>query len=256
MSRNKRSTDCLQDNPIIKWSYNHYRIVFGVLIFALAVWFLLSWLQHTVWLEEAAVPLVFIPMLTDTLGLIQFQYTFLAALLLYGLLQLLGVVGEYRRVRSADDRFTRALLIIGGLPEQWSTFLNDINCQSRSLNDGVWLELLFIQHKQARLALLKYGAWLLPISGFIGTVIGIRQAIAPLDEISAVGAQSDSIASALGEVVNGLELAFDTTLVGLLASVPVVLLIWLLGLSLERLHAVLYAQFESSIRQSGIRSDE
>lgn len=59
--------------------------------------------------------------------------------------------------------------------------------------------------------------WLLPLSGFVGTVIGMASAIASFDGvIASLGADM----SALAPSVQGLATAFDTTLLALVLVIP------------------------------------
>ena len=67
--------------------------------------------------------------------------------------------------------------------------------------------------------------WTIPILGFIGTVVGLSQAIGSFtDVLNQAGGDSSSIKSKLGPVVAGLATAFETTLVALLAAVAIQLL--------------------------------
>jgi biopolymer transport protein ExbB/TolQ len=67
--------------------------------------------------------------------------------------------------------------------------------------------------------------WTIPILGFIGTVVGLSQAIGSFtDVLNQAGGDSSSIKSKLGPVVAGLATAFETTLVALLAAVCIQLL--------------------------------
>ncbi|MFM7798985.1 MAG: MotA/TolQ/ExbB proton channel family protein [Planctomycetota bacterium] len=67
--------------------------------------------------------------------------------------------------------------------------------------------------------------WTIPILGFIGTVVGLSQAIGSFtDVLNQAGGDSASIKSKLGPVVGGLATAFETTLVALLAAVCIQLL--------------------------------
>lgn len=67
--------------------------------------------------------------------------------------------------------------------------------------------------------------WTIPILGFIGTVVGLSQAIGSFtDVLNQAGGDSASIKSKLGPVVGGLATAFETTLVALLAAVSIQLL--------------------------------
>ena len=67
--------------------------------------------------------------------------------------------------------------------------------------------------------------WTIPILGFIGTVIGLSQAIGSFtDVLTQTGSDAGSIKSKLGPVVGGLATAFETTLVALIAAVIIQLL--------------------------------
>ncbi len=68
--------------------------------------------------------------------------------------------------------------------------------------------------------------WLLPLSGFLGTVIGMAGAVGSFDGILANGADLSALAPAL----SGLATAFDTTLLALALVMPLKLLeVWLEG---------------------------
>lgn len=67
--------------------------------------------------------------------------------------------------------------------------------------------------------------WTIPILGFIGTVVGLSQAIGSFtDVLNQTGSDAAGIKSKLGPVVGGLATAFETTLVALLAAVTIQLL--------------------------------
>jgi len=86
---------------------------------------------------------------------------------------------------------------------------------------------------------LSYMSWILPVSGFIGTVIGVSLAIAPLGALIDATGGIDS--AAIGEVLSGLNLAFDTTLFGLLAVIPAMALSYSVDLAIGRRIARLWA---------------
>lgn len=60
---------------------------------------------------------------------------------------------------------------------------------------------------------IRYAAWLIPSLGFIGTVVGIAASLGLADK-----AQDPEVMS---QITNAMEVAFDTTLVSLLLSIPV-----------------------------------
>ena len=71
-----------------------------------------------------------------------------------------------------------------------------------------------------RLAPLNYAVWVLPLLGFIGTVVGISEAIGELGNVFADGDRQQALQSVLG----GLRFAFDTTFAGLVLVIPVMAL--------------------------------
>lgn len=65
-------------------------------------------------------------------------------------------------------------------------------------------------------ALIKVFLWAIPILGFIGTVLGLSQAIGSMDLSNA--ADVEKIMSSISKVTSGLGTAFDTTLLGLVLA--------------------------------------
>jgi biopolymer transport protein ExbB/TolQ len=84
-------------------------------------------------------------------------------------------------------------------------------------------------------SIVKVLVWAMPILGFIGTVIGISEAMAGFSKSLEGAAEFDSVKSSLGNVTTGLALAFDTTLVALVASILVMLPMSWLAKAEERL---------------------
>ena len=63
--------------------------------------------------------------------------------------------------------------------------------------------------------LLKGLVWAIPVLGFIGTVIGLSQAIGSFGSVLTEGAGVGDLKDGLQQVTAGLSVAFDTTLTGL-----------------------------------------
>lgn len=83
-------------------------------------------------------------------------------------------------------------------------------------------------HEQAEadLYVLNFAVWVLPILGFIGTVWGISQAVVGLETITqTAGSQSlaEGLQNGMGQVLSGLATAFDTTFLGLLFAVAIMI---------------------------------
>ena len=72
-------------------------------------------------------------------------------------------------------------------------------------------------------SLVRVFLWTIPILGFIGTVMGVGAAVGGFAQFLAGAQEIDEIKSALTGVTGGLGVAFDTTFVGLLLSVIVMI---------------------------------
>lgn len=70
--------------------------------------------------------------------------------------------------------------------------------------------------------------WAIPVLGFIGTVLGLSQAVGGFGAVVAGGADLDALKGALGGVTGGLATAFETTLIALVAALLLQLLMTLL----------------------------
>ena len=67
-------------------------------------------------------------------------------------------------------------------------------------------------------ALVRGFVWAIPVLGFVGTVLGLSQAIGGFGGVLAATDDVGQLAPALGEVTGGLSTAFDTTLKALVAA--------------------------------------
>lgn len=70
--------------------------------------------------------------------------------------------------------------------------------------------------------------WAIPVLGFIGTVLGLSQAVGGFGTVVSSGADLETLKNALGGVTSGLGIAFETTLIALVAALIVQLLMTLL----------------------------
>lgn len=152
----------------------------------------------------------------------------------YGLLQLLGIRVDRSRVPSMGlDGKTRAswLACLAGRPlrrkHEWRQVVGrGFPSDPHDLADRYSLQ----RHRYAELGLLplRFTVWVLPLLGFIGTVVGIARSITGLEAVIAPGAGGQATEGLL-VVLGGLQFAFDTTLLGLITVIPVMLLQMILG---------------------------
>jgi hypothetical protein len=71
---------------------------------------------------------------------------------------------------------------------------------------------------------VKVSLWTIPILGFIGTVMGVSDAVGGFGDFLTGAKEVDQIKTALSEVTRGLSVAFDTTYVALILSVILMLI--------------------------------
>jgi len=77
-------------------------------------------------------------------------------------------------------------------------------------------------------ALVQGFVWAIPVLGFIGTVIGLSQAIGQFSGVLGASSDVDQISQALKGVTGGLATAFETTLEALVAALVIQLLVTVL----------------------------
>ena len=75
--------------------------------------------------------------------------------------------------------------------------------------------------------LMKGLIWAIPVTGFIGTVLGLSEAVGGFGQVIAGGADIDALKTSLGGVTGGLAVAFETTLIALVAALLLQLLMTL-----------------------------
>ena len=186
-------------------------------------------------------------------GYCQVMIALFIAILLYAALQYLGLFAERRHLQQRfgadetrqDSRLQDWLAYLSGRSTQdeetvaaalqrWSGQARD-RADWTQLSD--YLLLLRSQQHQHNFAPIGFAIWVLPLLGFIGTVIGITQAIGGL-EMSVI--PSDGGAAGLSSVLGGLAFAFDTTFVGLVLVIPTMLLLLVLRARAQKLDMVYY----------------
>jgi biopolymer transport protein ExbB/TolQ len=70
-------------------------------------------------------------------------------------------------------------------------------------------------------AMLRVFIWAVPILGFIGTVVGIGAAVGGFSESVGGAVDLEVMKESIGSVTSGLSVAFDTTLIALVMSIPI-----------------------------------
>ena len=159
---------------------------------------------------------------------------FLAAAF-YALLQGLGVAIDRSRLRVLAGSTWAAspswLALLSGRP-----FRPDADADAGGQDSAAFeaqfeaedrYELQRRRHVDQGLAPLRFVVWVLPLLGFIGTVVGISGSINGLESV--IGSDGGGQAAAgLVTVLEGLRFAFDTTLLGLGTVIPVMALLTIL----------------------------
>ena len=149
---------------------------------------------------------------------------FLAAVF-YGALQFAGLALDRKRLRSLERPADGGcwFAVFAGRPSHrpsldadWARAMPDA---AENVADRFRYQLE--RYSDNGLLPLRFAVWVLPLLGFIGTVVGVARAIVGLETVIATGSRStDGLLTVLG----GLQFAFDTTLLGLAAVIPVMLM--------------------------------
>lgn len=175
---------------------------------------------------------------------------FLAAAV-YAVLQALGVAVDRNRLRLLDSpsrarvsRLASLLALLSGRTAHPDTGAGD---QVAAISDDPYTagERYGLQRRRyvdRGLAPLRYVVWVLPLLGFIGTVVGISDSIAGLGSVIASG--GGQATEGLMTVLDGLRFAFDTTLLGLASVIPVMAFLMIL----ERIEETLTGQGRDRIQ--------
>ena len=82
--------------------------------------------------------------------------------------------------------------------------------RAQSDNDEIYMESTY--------NLLRGFIWAIPVLGFIGTVLGLSQAVGGFGKVVSKGADIGKLKESLGGVTSGLSIAFETTLIALVAA--------------------------------------
>lgn len=123
----------------------------------------------------------------------------------------------YRRVRDGDGaevRFLPRLILRIVLGFQSSSSISQANALMNSSLD------MFLHEIDLRYNMLRYTMWLIPSLGFIGTVVGIAQALRKAAAFNIADADTNILAS----LTTDLGIAFDTTMLALALSIVLVFL--------------------------------
>ena len=200
-------------------------IAFGFIFLAMVAWdrdwggidaiiSVLSQLANTAGLSWTATFLERLSSDFMTLGMV----ITLCVITFYGLVQYIGALSDGREVsdfRNAKKRKRwrlgprRMLLWFSGRPE---------SSDGTFFRDEQGSEIHFGYGRHTLLAPLRLALWAFPVVGFLGTVIGISGAVARLPQVLEDTQQ-------LNLLLSSLHTAFDTTFVGLAASLVIMALL-------------------------------
>jgi biopolymer transport protein ExbB/TolQ len=73
-------------------------------------------------------------------------------------------------------------------------------------------------YMESTYTLIKGFIWAIPVLGFIGTVLGLSQAVGGFGNVVAAGADVETLKKSLSGVTSGLAVAFETTYIALVAA--------------------------------------
>lgn len=97
-----------------------------------------------------------------------------------------------------------------------------------------------MENMESSYTIFKVFIWAIPILGFIGTVLGIGSAVGGFSDFTKTALEIDQIKTALDVITGGLSVAFDTTLLGLVCA----LILMLPGTALQKMEGVFLVNIE------------
>lgn len=187
-------------------------------------------------------------------GYCRFMLALFVASALYVVLQYLGLQSERRQLLgrcgpdgppAAQSRLQDWIGFLSGrehadaerVPAALRRWHDRTHAREDSVHLSDYVLLVRGQQHQHNFAPIGFAIWVLPMLGFIGTVLGITQAIGGLADSVAVTAVDGS---GLGGVLGGLQFAFDTTFVGLVLVIPLMLALLVLRARAQTLDMLYY----------------
>jgi hypothetical protein len=224
-----------------------YALELSVISFFLAE-NLLRWNDYELWLPNDWLSVLLNRVLDSNYCL--FILAIFAVLFFYGLLQILGVSIDRMALIPKNESWllSRGLKIFGsgslmaGRPPMGtvpSTSQQTPNTyqEQRDISYDIFM------------APLSFGIWLMPLLGFIGTIIGISGAIAELPKIRN---QEDNLSSVLGN----LYIAFDTTFLGLICAICLAVILFIIRLRWRTIDYYLLGITTQSLKNDSIVENE
>lgn len=111
------------------------------------------------------------------------------------------------------SRIERSLANLNNIGE-----ISDVSeiLRSQAENDEDYMESSYV--------IVKVLIWGIPVLGFIGTVLGLSQAIGSFGQVLSDGSGLEALKTALSRITGGLSVAFDTTFIGLVAALAIEML--------------------------------
>lgn len=131
----------------------------------------------------------------------------------YGILQLYGSELEIEALKSGKDESKLKRRLTGAV--EYKYLLENEGVEEPTLRASIIAD-RFDAHRMVKIAPITYSIWVLPLMGFIGTVIGISGAIGDLGNVFAEAGRGEALTGVLAY----LRYAFDTTFVGLAMVIP------------------------------------
>ena len=101
-------------------------------------------------------------------------------------------------------------------------------------------------------AYLSYSIWAVPSIGFIGTILGISNALLQAHTAVSASTQAGQVAS-IQLITSTLAIAFDTTLVSLLLSLPMMLIFYLITRYEDKLLEGIVVNFQRKLQPPPIK---
>ena len=224
-----------------------YAFGLGVISFLLAE-NLLRWNDYELWIPNDWLSVLLNRVLESNYCL--FILAIFAVLFFYGLLQILGVSIDRMALIPKKESWLSSLSrkILGSFSQMAGRPLMSTVPSASKKTPNTYQEQRDISY-DIFMAPLSFGIWLMPLLGFIGTIIGISGAIAELPKIRN---QEDNLSSVLGN----LYIAFDTTFLGLICAIFLAVILFIIQIRWRTIDYDLLGITTQSLKNDSIAENE
>jgi biopolymer transport protein ExbB/TolQ len=211
----------------------HYAILVGLILMSMILTFTYSCLYfwpylHQMFFERGIIPYFITFLFSFSISILIYKYRWLKTeQKVYNKkqIQIIEQTGKFPNSKIEPDNNEQHSILLNRINNATKRYrltnsVSDVDEIIKSISD------MDVDIVESSYLLINYLTWVIPILGFLGTVIGVGSAIGGFGTIidSAGSGGFEAIRNNIGVVTDNLSLAFDTTLIALIYSAIVMFL--------------------------------